>query len=116
MRTSRSWRSRNLLLANILATVIAAVLIGFGAYGIVRDDLPVSIRFGGAKHHYHYQGVAAWLMFAGFACLGASILLEVYRSSKAKPSGMADPRVALVVGTTGSLIILTMLITKWAES
>jgi len=116
MRTSGSWRSRNPMLANILATVIAAGLIGFGAYGVVRDDLPVSIRFGGAKHHYHYHGAAAWLMFAGFACLGASIILVVYRRLKAKPSGMADPRVALVVGTAGALIILTMLITKWVES
>ncbi|GEP61816.1 hypothetical protein RSO01_89820 [Reyranella soli] len=113
-----NWRSRNPMLANALATVIAAWLVGFGAYGVLRDDLavPASRRYGGAKHYYHFHGVAAWLIFAGFACLGASIILVVYRRLKATPSGMADPRVALVVGTAGALIILTMLITKWVES
>ena len=36
MSTRGSWRSRHPILANILATVIAAGLIGFGTYGVVR--------------------------------------------------------------------------------
>lgn len=38
MRTHGSWRSRHPMLANVLAMAIAAWLVGFGAYGVLRDD------------------------------------------------------------------------------
>jgi hypothetical protein len=111
MKTRGSWRSRNPTLAIVLAAAIAAFLVGFGAYGVLRDDLavPASTRYGLTRHDYHFHGETAWLMFAGFACLGASIVLVIARR------GRTDRRVPLIIGIAGAAIILTMMILKWVD-
>ena len=79
-----------------------AWLVGFGAYGVLRDDLvvPASTRSGqfiGPRHYYHFHGAAAWLMFAGFACLAASIVVVIARRLKAELGRKPDRRVALIL-------------------
>jgi hypothetical protein len=119
MRTRGNWRSRNPTLANVLAAAIAACPVGFGAYGVLRDDLVVPpSRYGHSAatgHYYHFHGAAAWLVFAGLVCLGSSIVLAISRRPKAKPSGKTDQRVALIMSMAGISIILTMMILKWVD-
>lgn len=60
----------------MLAVAIAALLVGWPAYGVLHDDFAVPVgRLDGRDFHFH--GAALWLMFAGFACQAASIPVTV---------------------------------------
>jgi hypothetical protein len=111
MKTRGAWRSRNPRLANVLGVAIAALLVGFPAYGVLRDDFAVPVGYGNGGY-YHFHGVAAWLMFAGFACLGASILVVFARRLKGEPDGKIGLGVAEILGIAGAFIILGMMVLK----
>jgi hypothetical protein len=111
MRTRGSWRSRNPRLANVLAVAIAVVLVGWPAYGVLRDDFAVPVGHGNGPY-YHFHGAAAWLMFAGFACLGASILVGVSLRLKANPDGKTGRHVAEIMGIVGAFVTLAMMVLK----
>jgi hypothetical protein len=101
-----------------LAAAIAAFLIGFGAYGVLSDDFEVPAWGGhgppvGIRHYYHFHGAAAWLMSAGFVCLGASVVVVISRRLKAKPGEKTDQRVAKIMARAGGFIILAMMARLW---
>jgi hypothetical protein len=112
MKTRGGWRSRNPTLANVLAAAVAVMLVGIWVPGVLRDDVAVPVRHGGGRQ-YHFHGVAAWLLFAGFVCLGASVLLAISRRRKAQPGEKTDQRVAGIIGIAGAFIILAMMVLKW---
>ena len=110
MKTRGSWRSRHPMLANVLALAVAAWMVGFSAYGVLRDDLSIPIRYGDGRD-YHFHGAAAWLLFAGFVCVGASILVAVLLRRKAATAGQSD-RAALILALADAFIILAMMFLK----
>lgn len=49
MKTRGSWRSRNPRSASVVAVTIAALLLGWPAYGVLHDDFAVPVgRLDGA--------------------------------------------------------------------
>jgi len=112
MKTHGSWRSRHPALANVLAVAIAAALVGWPAYGVLHDDFSIPA---GHLHgrYYHFHGAEAWLMFVGFACQAAAILIVVsLRLVAANPGGKAGQNVAMILASIGVFIILAMLFLK----
>lgn len=107
------WRGRHPMVANILAAAIAVLLVGIWVPGMLRDDLPVpiAVRYGNGRL-YHFHGTAAWLLFAGFFLLAASIMIAIVRRLKAKPGGKTDQRLAIIIGLAGAFTISTMTILK----
>jgi hypothetical protein len=113
MTTLGNWRSRHPMCANALAVGIAAWLIGFGAYGVLRDDLAVSVsaRYGDSDY-YHFHGAAAWLMAGGFVCLGVGVVVVIARRLRSEPGGKTYRGVPVVMGIAGAFIIMTMMLLK----
>ena len=116
MKTQGSWRSRHPTLANLLAVAIAAALVGWPAYGVLHDDF--SVPSGGHDgRYYHFHGAGAWLMFVGFACEAAAILIVVsLRLTASNPGAKAGQNVAMILAAIGLLIILTMLLLEMISS
>ena len=114
MKTRGGWLSRNPTLAKALAAATALLLVGVWVPGLLRDDLIVPARYSGGRY-YHFHGVAAWLLFAGFVCVGASVLLAIARRRRTGPGGKTDQRVAVVMGLSlaGAFIILAMMVLKF---
>ena len=112
MKTRGGWRSRNPTLANVLAAATGILLVGIWVPGVLRDDLAVPVRYGHGRY-YHFHGAAAWLLFAGFVCLGANILLAISRRRKNRPGEKTDQRVAGALAAIGAFTILAMMILKW---
>jgi hypothetical protein len=106
-----NWRSRNPALANALAAAIAVLLVGVWVPGMLRDDLVVP-TWAGTRHPYHFHGSAAWLLFAGFVCLAASVVVVIWRRLNAKPGGKTDQRVAQIMAMAGAFVILAMMVLK----
>jgi len=106
------WRARHPWLANVLAGATAACLVGFGVYGVVRDDLPVpsSLRYGNPHRYFHLHGAAAWLMAAGLVCSGVSMAIVVWRRLTAKPGAKIDQRAAIIIAMAGFVIIMGMMV------
>jgi hypothetical protein len=111
MKTRGAWRSRHPALANVVAVAIAALLVGFPAYGVWRDDFAVPVGQGDGRY-YHFHGAEAWLMFAGFACVGASILIVVARRLNGEPDGKTGIGVAEILALAGVFVILGMMMMK----
>jgi hypothetical protein len=112
MKTQGSWRSRNPTLANVLAVAIAAALVAWPAYGVLYDDFSIPAGHLDGRD-YHFHGAAAWLMFVGFACQAAAILIVVsLRLVAANPGGKAGQNVAVILASIGAFIILAMLFLK----
>jgi hypothetical protein len=111
MRTRNNWRSRNPTLSNVLGAAIAVLLVGVWVPGMLRDDMVVP-TWAGTKHPYHFHGATAWLMFAGFVCLGASVVVVISRRLKAEPDEKTDRRLAQSMAIAGAFIILAMILLK----
>jgi hypothetical protein len=110
MKTRGTWRSRHPALANVVALAIAALLVGFPAYGVWRDDFAVPVRYGPGYDHFH--GTSAWVMLTGFACVAASILIVVARRLTGEPDGTTGIGVAEILALAGVFVILGMLMMK----
>jgi uncharacterized membrane protein len=95
----------------VLAVAIAALLVGWPAYGALHDDFAVPVGYLDGRD-FHFHGAAAWLMFAGFACQAASILVVVWLRLKANPGGKTGQNVAVILASVGAFIILAMLFLK----
>jgi hypothetical protein len=108
----KSWRSRNPVLANVLAVAIAAILVGWPAYGVLRDDFVIPVSRHGNGSYQHFHGSATWLMLAGFACVSASILIEVLLRLKAKTNSDTLQKVTPILAMLGTFVILAMLLLK----
>jgi hypothetical protein len=76
---------------------------------MLRDDLVVP-TWVGTKHPYHFHSAAAWLMFAGFVCSGASVVVVISRRLKAEPGEKTDQRLAQSMAIAGAFIILAMIL------
>ena len=110
MKTRGGWLSRNPTLAKALAVTTAVVLVGVWVPGLLRDDLTVPFRHSGGRY-YHFHGIAAWLLFAGFVCVGASVLLAIARRRR---TGLGNKTKcpAVVTSLTGAFMIVTMMVLK----
>ena len=93
MKTRGGWLRRNPTMAKALALAIVMWLVGIGVYGVLRDDVsvPVSLSRHGVGRYYHFHGAAAWLIAAGFLCLGASAMVTILRPL----TGKTDQRPAV---------------------
>jgi hypothetical protein len=91
----------------LAAVAIAAVLLGWPAYGVLHDDFTVPVGYLDGRD-FHFHGGAAWLMFAGFACQAASILIVVSLRLKGGPGEKSGENVTVIVATVGAFIILGM--------
>jgi len=111
MKTRGAWRSRHPALANLAAVAIAALFVGFPAYGVWRDDFAVPVGQGDGGY-YHFHGASAWLMFVGFACVAASILIVVARRLTGGPDGKTGFGVLEILALAGVFITLAMLMMK----
>src|SRR5262249_24362139 len=110
MKTCGGWLSRNPTLAKALAVTTAVVLVGVWVPGLLRDDLAVPLWRSGGRY-YHFHGVAAWLLFVGFVCVGASVLFAIARRRRTGPGNKTE-LLAVVTSLTGALMIVTMMVLK----
>ena len=110
------WRSRHPALANIAAAFIAVLMVGIWVPGLLHDDLavPIAVRFANGRY-YHFHGAAAWLLFAGFVLVAASIALAVVRRVKTEPGRKTDQRVAIVIALAGAFAITTVTLLKFID-
>ena len=111
MKTRDAWRSRHPALANLAAVAIAALLVGFPAYGVWRDDFAIPVGQGDGRY-YHFHGTSAWVILAGFACVAASILIVVARRLNGQPDGKTGFGVAEILALAGVFVTLGMLLMK----
>ena len=105
MKTRGGWLSRNPTLAKALAAATALLLVGIWVPGLLSDDLTVPYRYGRGRY-FHFHGLAAWLLFAGFVCVGVSVLLAI---SWRRRTGR---RLAVVTSLAAALMIVTMMVLK----
>ncbi len=112
----RAWARRNPAVSDALLAALAMVIVGYGFYGVSRDDLDIPTLPGRHHHatrHHHFHGVSAWLAFAGLLCIGASFAILLYRRREANPGGKADQRLPVGLALTGFAIIVVMQIADW---
>jgi len=115
-RGKKGLRSRPTLnpkLGNLLIAALAAATLGYGAYGVWRNDLDVPMvgtlgRFHNFAQHDHFHGASAWLAFLGLASFGVGLTIFLLRRLETKPPLKIDRGPALPLCVAGVIIVTAM--------
>jgi hypothetical protein len=111
-----TWRKRHPAFSSAIQVPLVTLLVGYGAYGVLNDNITVPYSAGSRHHHtavyLHFHGASAWLVFAGFACIGAGWLVALAWRGKGRFGKQPYVTIGIGLVLAGVAIVVGMVVLK----